>query len=208
MGQKRLLVAESALVQLSDSDRAQILNASRLVLVPGDILPAEVFADLRTDHAGEVGAVFIYQGVLQFARDPMLRAFAEHHLVTEQKHLRLIAGWLPKSEYSRLLPLWKLAGFLTGALPALFGSKAVYATIEAVETFVNQHYEDQIRALDSQPELRDLRQTLLDCQADEVAHLDEAAAALGSTRHNLVLRAWCAMVGTGSKAAVSLIRHI
>jgi ubiquinone biosynthesis monooxygenase Coq7 len=208
MGQKRLMVAESALVQLSDADRAQILNASRLVLVSGDILPAEVFADLRTDHAGEVGAVFIYQGVLQFARDPMLRAFAEHHLVTEQKHLLLIAGWLPKAEYSRLLPLWKLAGFLTGALPALFGSKAVYATIEAVETFVNQHYEDQIRALESKPELSDLRQTLLDCQADEVAHRDEAAAALGSTRPNLVLRAWCAMVGTGSKAAVSLIRHI
>jgi len=208
MGQKRLMVAESALVQLSDADRAQILNASRLVLVSGDILPAEVFADLRTDHAGEVGAVFIYQGVLQFARDPMLRAFAEHHLVTEQKHLLLIAGWLPKAEYSRLLPLWKLAGFLTGALPALFGSKAVYATIEAVETFVNQHYEDQIRALESKPELSDLRQTLLNCQADEVAHRDEAAAALGSTRPNLVLRAWCAMVGTGSKAAVSLIRHI
>ena len=208
MGQKRLIVAESALVQLADADRAKILNASRLVLAPGDILPAEVFADLRTDHAGEVGAVYIYQGVLQFARDPMLRAFAEHHLVTEQKHLRLIAGWLPKTEYSRLLPLWKLAGFLTGALPALFGSKAVYATIEAVETFVNQHYEDQICALDSQPELSDLRQTLLDCQADEVAHRDEAAAALGSTRSNLVLRVWCAMVGTGSKAAVSLIRHI
>ena len=208
MGQKRLMVAESALVQLSDADRAQILNASRLVLAPGDILPAEVFADLRTDHAGEVGAVFIYQGVLQFARDPMLRAFAEHHLVTEQKHLLLIAGWLPKSEYSRLLPHWRLAGFLTGALPALFGSKAVYATIKAVETFVNQHYEDQIRALDSQPELSDLRQTLLACQADEVAHRDEAAAALGSTRSNLVLRVWCAMVGTGSKAAVSLIRHI
>ena len=201
------MLDSSAIAPLSVG-RNQIDNFNSLVLAPGDILPAEVFADLRTDHAGEVGAVFIYQGVLQFARDPMLRAFAEQHLVTEQKHLRLIAGWLPKSEYSRLLPLWRLAGFLTGALPALFGSKAVYATIEAVETFVNQHYEDQICALDSQPELSDLRQTLLDCQVDEVAHRDEAAAALGSTRSNLVLRVWCAMVGTGSKAAVSLIRHI
>ena len=201
------MLDSSAIAPLSVG-RNQIDNYNSVVLAPGDILPAEVFADLRTDHAGEVGAVFIYQGVLQFSREPMLRAFAEHHLVTEQKHLRLIAGWLPKTEYSRLLPLWKLAGFLTGALPALFGSKAVYATIEAVETFVNQHYEDQICALDSQPELSDLRQTLLDCQADEVAHRDEAAAALGSTRPNLVLRVWCAMVGTGSKAAVSLIRHI
>ena len=195
-------------MRLSVAGRDQIVSLRSVLLAPGDKLPAEVFADLRTDHAGELGAVCIYQGVLQFARDPVLRAFAEHHLVTEQKHLRLIAGWLPKSEYSRLLPLWRLAGFLTGALPALFGSKAVYATIEAVETFVNQHYEDQICALDSQPELSDLRQTLLDCQADEVAHRDEAAAALGSARPNLVLRAWCAMVGTGSKAAVSLIRHI
>lgn len=201
------MLDSSAIAPLSVG-RNQIDNFNSVVLAPGDILPAEVFADLRTDHAGEVGAVYIYQGVLQFARDPMLRAFAEHHLVTEQKHLRFIAGWLPKSEYSRLLPVWKLAGFLTGALPALFGSKAVYATIEAVETFVNQHYEDQIRALESKPELSDLRQTLLDCQADEVAHRDEAAAALGSTRPNLLLRAWCTMVGIGSKAAVSLIRHI
>ena len=195
-------------MRLSVAGRDQIVSLRSALLAPGDKLPAEVFADLRTDHAGELGAVCIYQGVLQFARDPVLRAFAKHHLVTEQKHLLLISDWLPKAEYSRLLPLWKLAGFLTGALPALFGSKAVYATIEAVETFVNQHYEDQICALDSQPELSDLRQTLLDCQADEVAHRDEAAAALGSTRPNLVLRVWCAMVGTGSKAAVSLIRHI
>lgn len=132
MGQKRLMVAESALVQLSDADRAKILNASRLVLVPGDILRAEVLADLRTDHAREVGAVCIYQGVLQFARDPVLRAFANHHLVTEQKHLLLIAGWLPKAEYSRLLPLRRLAGFLTAALPALFGSKAAVSLIRHI----------------------------------------------------------------------------
>ena len=175
---------------------------------PGDQLPAWVFADLRTDHAGEVGAVCIYQGVLRFARDPALRSFAEHHLLTEQKHLRLISAWLPSSQHSRLLPIWRLAGFLTGALPALFGPKAVYATIEAVETFVDHHYEEQILALASQTELNDLRQTLLDCQADEVAHRDEAAVARGLSQTGWGLRIWCAMVGAGSKAAVSLIRFI
>ncbi|MFM9990412.1 MAG: demethoxyubiquinone hydroxylase family protein [Burkholderiaceae bacterium] len=175
---------------------------------PGDQLPAWVFADLRTDHAGEVGAVCIYQGVLRFARDPALRSFAEHHLITEQKHLRLISAWLPSSRHSRLLPIWRLAGFLTGALPALFGPRAVYATIEAVETFVDHHYEEQILALASQPALSDLRQTLLDCQADEVAHRDEAAASRGSDRSSVLLQAWCAMVGAGSKAAVALIRLI
>jgi len=202
------MVSESAAVPLTGVARSQSVNSNRLLLAPGDQLPAWVFADLRTDHAGEVGAVCIYQGVLQFARDPVLRAFAEHHLATEQKHLRLISGWLPTAHHSRLLPLWRLAGFLTGALPALFGPKAVFATIEAVETFVNQHYEDQIRALASRTELNDLRQTLLDCQADEVAHRDEAVAARGPAQPTWVLRVWCAMVGVGSKAAVSLIRHI
>ena len=202
------MVADSATVPLPGAGRVQGFNPGCALLIPGEELPDWVFADLRTDHAGEVGAVCIYQGVLQFARDPVLRAFAEHHLATEQKHLRLIAGWLPTTQYSRLLPLWRLAGFLTGALPALFGPRAVYATIEAVETFVDHHYEDQIRALASQPALSDLRQALLDCQADEVAHRDEAAAARGPGQLGWVLRAWCAMVSTGSNAAVALIRHI
>lgn len=175
---------------------------------PGDQLPAWVCADLRTDHAGEVGAVCIYQGVLRFARDPALRSFAEHHLLTEQNHLRLISTWLPASQRSRLLPIWRLAGFLTGALPALFGPKAVYATIEAVETFVDHHYEEQILALASLPALSDLRQTLLDCQADEIAHRDEAATARGPGQPAWLLRVWCAIVGAGSKAVVSLIRFI
>jgi ubiquinone biosynthesis monooxygenase Coq7 len=208
MGQKRLMVAYSVTPALGGAGRVPSVSHGRALLIPGDQLPAWVFADLRTDQAGEVGAVCIYQGVLRFARDPVLRAFAEHHLATEQKHLLLIADWLPPAHYSRLLPLWRVAGFLTGALPALFGPKAVYATIEAVESFVNHHYEEQIRALASQTELHNLRQTLLDCQADEVAHRDEAAAARGLSQSGWVLRVWCAMVGAGSKAAVSLIRHI
>ena len=202
------MVADSATLLIADAGRAQSPTHSGALLRPGDLLPDWVLADLRTDHAGELGAVCIYQGVLRFARDPALQAFAQHHLVTEQKHLRLIEAWLPKAHYSRLLPVWRLAGFITGALPALFGPGAVYATIEAVETFVDHHYGEQVRALASQPDLIALRETLLDCQADEVAHRDEAAAARGSDRPIMVLRVWCAMVGSGSRAAVALIRHI
>jgi 3-demethoxyubiquinol 3-hydroxylase len=171
-------------------------------------LPAEVVADLRTDHAGETGAVCIYQGVLQFARDPELRAFAQRHLVTEQAHLQQIETWLPREDRSRLLPVWRLAGWLTGALPALLGPRAVYATIEAVETFVDQHYGEQVRRLETHPELRSLRQTLLDCQGDEVAHRIEAAAASGPGNPGALLRIWCWLVDVGSKGAVSVCRHI
>ncbi len=204
LGQERLIVGDSAVTPLSVAGAAP----GGTVRAPGELLPSEVFADLRTDHAGEIGAVEIYRGVLRFARDPALRAFAQHHLATEQDHLRQIEAWLPPAHYSRLLPVWRLAGFLTGALPALMGPRAVYATIEAVETFVDHHYATQVRALTSQPALCALRQTLMNCQADEVAHRDEAAAARGSGEPGLVLRLWCALVGAGSRGAVALCRHI
>jgi ubiquinone biosynthesis monooxygenase Coq7 len=183
-------------------------DASTFVLSPGDVLPDSVLADLRTDHAGETGAVFIYLGILQFTRNPALRVFAEHHMATEQSHLRHIESWLPKAQYSYLIPLWRLAGFMTGALPALVGPRAVYVTIQAVETFVNQHYDDQVRALASMPALVKLRQVLLECQDDEVAHRDQAAAALEQKKNGLLLHCWSVMVGAGSRAAVAVCRHI
>lgn len=183
-------------------------DVSSFILSPGDALPASVLADLRTDHAGETGAVFIYLGILQFTRNQALRVFAEHHLATEQSHLRHIESWLPKAQYSYLLPLWRLAGFMTGALPALVGPRAVYVTIQAVETFVNQHYDDQVRTLESKPALVKLRQVLLECQNDEVAHRDQAAAALGQEKIGLLLRFWSVLVGAGSQAAVAVCRHI
>jgi ubiquinone biosynthesis monooxygenase Coq7 len=176
--------------------------------VPGQQLPPQVIADLRTDHAGEVGAVCIYKGVLMFCRDAALRDFAARHLATEQIHLKQVKEWLPPAHYSRLLPVWRLAGFLTGALPALFGPRAVYATIESVETFVDHHYEEQVQALQSQPELVHLRQTLQACQADEISHRDEAAQARGSFKMGFFLRMWCAMVARGSRHAVAVCRHI
>jgi len=48
---------------------------------------------------------------------------------------------------------------------------------------------------------------LLQCQADEVHHRDEAALLAGSPVA-WPLRAWCKVVGTGSAAAVVLARRI
>lgn len=170
--------------------------------------PADVVADLRTDHAGETGAVYIYKGLVCFARDPALRAFASRHLATEQAHLGQIERCLPRADHSRLLPLWRLAGWLTGALPALLGPRAVYATIETVERFVDQHYEEQIRRLEADPRLRSLQQTLRQCQEDEIEHRDEAAAARGEAEPGWALRAWCWLVDVGSRGAVAVCRHI
>jgi 3-demethoxyubiquinol 3-hydroxylase len=169
-------------------------------------LTARVLADLRSDQAGETGAVAIYRGILFVARDSALRAFAQRHLHTEQQHLEQMQAWLPPSERSRLLPAWRVAGWVTGALPALFGPAAVYATIAAVETFVDRHYAEQIAHLQATPGPPGLLDTLVSCQADECAHRDESAT-LAPACAGLALRLWCSLVGAGSAAAVALARR-
>ena len=179
-------------------------------------LPAMLIADLRTDHAGETGAVMIYRGILATTRDGAVRHFASEHLATEAGHLAAIEPLLLQGQRSRLLPLWRIAGWLTGALPALVGPRAVYATIEAVETFVDHHYAEQIESIDQQdpagthPPLQALRALLQTCRADEVAHRDEAAAlfALAGRRPAVALRIWVGLVATGSRVAVKICRVV
>jgi demethoxyubiquinone hydroxylase (CLK1/Coq7/Cat5 family) len=123
--------------------------------VPDDAARARYLEqELRSDHAGETGAVWIYRGIAAVATrrvDTELLEFAHRHGDTEAEHLRLVELWLPPAKRSRLLGPWRLAGWLTGALPALAGRRAVYATIAAVETFVDQHYQQQIDHLQRHP---------------------------------------------------------
>ena len=170
-------------------------------------LPADRVADLRSDHAGETGAVWIYRGMLCVSRDAVVRAFAERHLQTERQHLEKMSALLPPLRRSWLLIAWRAAGFVTGALPALFGRRAVFATIAVVESFVVQHYQHQLDALQQQAEHADLRQLLQDCQRDEAEHRDEARGNLAHAPGAL-LRVWCAAVAKGSAVAVALARKI
>jgi hypothetical protein len=104
-------------------------------------LSLHLLRELRSDHAGETGAVYIYKGIVAVAtwrKDEELLSFAKRHCITEADHLRQIEEWLPIQQRSWLLGPWRLAGWLTGALPAVFGRRSVYGTIAAVETFVDQ----------------------------------------------------------------------
>lgn len=178
-------------------------------------LPARLVSDLRTDHAGETGAVMIYRGILATTRDSAVRSFAQGHLATEAAHLAAIEQLLAPRRRSRLLPLWRAAGWLTGALPARVGPRAVYATIEAVETFVDHHYSEQIEAIDRldparlQASLQALRAQLHSFRADEIEHRDDAAARLDhQAPASPVLRLWIWAVGAGSRGAVKICRWI
>jgi demethoxyubiquinone hydroxylase (CLK1/Coq7/Cat5 family) len=175
----------------------------------GSPRPALVQA-LRSDHAGEAGAVGLYRGLLATSRDPGVRAFAQRHLATERHHLREIEDWLPVGWRTRLLPAWKAAGWLAGAVPGWLGPRAVYATIASVEAFVDRHYQAQIDLLRGLPEAAipaGLLEVLEELVDDERDHRDEALAR--QTREpGLLLKLWCALVGAGSTMAVAMSRRI
>lgn len=170
------------------------------------VYPQWLVHDLRSDHAGETGAVHIYRGILAISRDEGVRDFARRHLATEQAHLELIDAAMGQAARSRLTPLWRLAGWLLGALPALFGTRAVYTTIDAVESFVDGHYADQIDALRTSGEYPELRLTLERCRADELEHRDEARALAG--RHGWLASLWHGTIAIGSRLGVAVARRV
>jgi ubiquinone biosynthesis monooxygenase Coq7 len=166
--------------------------------------------ELRSDHAGETGAVYIYKGIIAVAtvfKNQELIRFARDHEATEAEHLQLMEAVLEKKYRSRLLGPWRIAGWLTGAIPALFGRKAVYATIDAVETFVEQHYQEQINYLKIHSGHEQLLELLIRCQADEITHKNEARTKATNSLP-MILRLWCFLVGHGSAGAVLLARQI
>ncbi len=178
-----------------------------LAAKPASGLPRWLEQDLRSDHAGETGAVAIYRGILAVTRDAEVRRFAEDHIETEREHLRLIETVFPREKGSLVLPIWRLAGFITGALPALFGARPVFATVDAVETFVDHHYREQIERIGDTPELQSLKELLVRCREDELRHRDEARV-LQDRRPGPLLGAWRWMVGSGSAAAVAVARRV
>ena len=172
-----------------------------------DKSPSWLIADLRSDHAGELGAVMIYTGILAVSRDRAVREFAREHLHTEQQHLELMESVLPPSLRSKAQLPWRAAGWLIGALPSLIGKHWVYATIEAVETFVDEHYSEQINRLKFEASNDSLRKMLEACRADEIAHMRDAAARRRGTP-SLAMTLWLKTVRWGSKAAVVVARTL
>jgi ubiquinone biosynthesis monooxygenase Coq7 len=162
--------------------------------------------ELRSDHAGETGAVWIYRGVLAVSRDPAIRQVAELHIACEAGHVRLLEDELEPRRRSRLLPLWRLMGWVTGAVPAAFGPRAVFATVAAVETFVDEHYEAQIRRLRERGGHDRMVDLLETCRGDEARHRDEAR--LLAADPGPLTRLWTACVEAGSALGVALARRV
>ena len=101
---------------------------------------------IRVDHAGEYGAVRIYEGQLAVleartgSRDAAatIRKMAQQ----EQHHLETFDKLIVERRVrpTALEPIWRIAGFALGAATALMGEKAAMACTAAVEEVIDEHY--------------------------------------------------------------------
>ncbi|HEY4944173.1 MAG TPA: demethoxyubiquinone hydroxylase family protein [Rhizomicrobium sp.] len=139
---------------------------------------AEIEAMIRVDHAGEYGAVRIYEGQLAVlgSSNSKTADAIRHMAAQEQRHLKTFDRLVNERRVrpTALEPLWRVAGFALGAATALLGEKAAMACTAAVEEVIDEHYAAQVERLgDSDPALK---ATVEDFRAEEIAHRDAALA--------------------------------
>ncbi len=169
-------------------------------------IPDFLIPYFRTNHAGETGAVFIYKAILLLSKDQDIINFSSEHLKTEQGHLNEIEKILPKNKHSKLLFLWKILGFATGFIPVILGKKFIYATIFAVESFVEQHYQEQIELISDDKSLKFLKEFINKLMHDEIDHKDQALEKIG--KMNFLHNIWGLVVKLGSVTAVKFSKRL
>jgi ubiquinone biosynthesis monooxygenase Coq7 len=144
---------------------------------PGTPAAQDVAEMIRVDHAGEFGALRIYEGQLAVlearAGDPKAVAAIRRMADQEARHLERFDRLVNDRQVrpTALSPLWQAAGFALGAGTALLGTRAAMACTAAVEEVIDEHYAGQIERLEGDSELRE---AVSEFREDEIAHRDEA----------------------------------
>lgn len=176
---------------------------------PGIPASGDVAAMIRVDHAGELGAVRIYEGQLAVlkARRGAHRSVAAiaKMLKQEEEHLKTFDTLLNERRVrpTALNPLWHAAGFALGAATALMGEKAAMAATVAVEETIDEHYASQIARLDDDDVLK---ATVTKFRDDELAHRDEALA--HGAEEAPAYRALSGAIKAGCRLAILLSERI
>jgi ubiquinone biosynthesis monooxygenase Coq7 len=159
---------------------------------------ADIEAMIRVDHAGEYGAVRIYEGQLAILKGRASADTIRHMAEQEQRHLKTFDRLVNERRVrpTALEPVWRIAGFALGAATALMGEKAAFACTAAVEEAIDEHYAGQIEALAEKDPA--LRKTVEDFRADEALHrktaLEHGAEkAPGYRLLNQTIKAGCRM---------------
>lgn len=175
--------------------------------LPGDLTAKErIDRILRVDHAGEFGAVRIYEGQYSVLKNSEDAATIQHMKEQEEVHRAKFEQLLVERRVrpTLLTPFWNVAGFALGAGTALLGKEAAMACTEAVEEVIDEHYQHQLEELGEEEE--DLKAVIKKFRDEEIEHRDIARAngAAEAPGYELLTTA----VKAGSKLAIWLSSRV
>jgi ubiquinone biosynthesis monooxygenase Coq7 len=170
-------------------------------------VPMSMIGWMRSNHAGETGAVWIYIGSRCVFWNKDIKKMSREHYQTEKNHLIIMNHLLKNQNKSKLLLIWRVLGFSLGFFSAVFGYRFFCVTIQAVETFVEKHYQEQIEYLYTHSISYDLLKVLEICCEEEVEHQNDAELKKGKI-NNYIENFWSRIVGSGSSLAVSISKLI
>ena len=165
---------------------------------------------IRVDHAGERGAIKIYEGQLlalnTFVKDENLKKTIEKMKSHEKEHLDFFNKEIKKRNIkpTKLLPLWDLLGVGLGFGSAIIGKKATMLCTASVEEVIDEHYQNQINELDSDEKV--LKEKIKKFRDDELHHRDVAYEQGASKKgfYSILDK----IIKTGSKVAINISEKI
>ncbi len=165
---------------------------------------------IRVDHAGERGAIKIYEGQLLALKTIMkndeLKAKIEEMKVHEEEHAEFFENEIKKRNIkpTKFLPLWDLLGLGLGFGSTILGNKAAMLCTASVEEVIDEHYQNQINKLEDDE--KNLKKKIIKFREDELHHKD-IAYENGASKDGLY-SILDKVIKTGSRIAITISEKI
>jgi len=165
---------------------------------------------IRVDHAGERGAIKIYEGQLlalnTILKNDELKKKIEEMQVHEKEHCDYFEKEIKKRNIrpTKFLPLWDLLGVGLGFSSTLIGKKAAMLCTASVEEVIDKHYKNQINQLKNDE--KELKKKIIKFRDDELHHKDIAYEE-GATKEGFYY-IMDKIIKTGSKIAINISEKI
>tara|TARA_B100000676_G_C17738813_1_gene660329 strand:- start:181 stop:714 length:534 start_codon:yes stop_codon:yes gene_type:complete len=161
---------------------------------------------IRVDHAGERGAIKIYEGQLlalnTIVKNSNLKDTIEHMKEHEIEHCEYFEKEIRKRNIkpTRFLKLWDLLGLGLGFGTTILGKEAAMLCTASVEEVIQDHYANQINQL--QDDERELKEKIVKFREDEINHKDIAYNE-GASKKGLY-KILDSVIKTGSRIAIKI----
>ena len=165
---------------------------------------------IRVDHAGERGAIKIYEGQLlalnTIVKNEELKKKIEEMQIHEREHCDYFEKEIKRRNIkpTKFLPLWDLLGVGLGFGSTLIGKKAAMLCTASVEEVIDKHYQNQINQLKNDE--KELKSKIIKFRDDELHHKDIAYKE-GATKEGFY-SIMDKVIKTGSKIAIGISEKI